>query len=638
MRLPIAAKLALTVAVPLAVVFAASLVWNYRAAREMALRDIEDSIGARVDAEAQRLDAVFRELAALVDAAAVTLGTREELTGDEAFAVARGLVRQRPLAFGSAVAFAPRAGPGGERLFAPYAHRSSDSVVEMDIAGAYDYTDARWEWFAVPASTMRPVWTEPYFDKGAGGIIMCTYAAPFFFPDGSFRGVVTIDIPLARIQGVISDSIEGGRDGFIITTSRGTIVSSPHPDSIMHNILEDPRIAPGTPAREVVDGMLAGKTQISLITDFPEPGRHFLASAPIPGPDWRLGGRIPERVVMAPVYAVLRDQALSRLGVVVIALAGILMLSVRLVRPVKRLHEAVGRIATGDLGARVSGVERHDELGDLAVAFNSMAGRLGDQVEQLASEMAKREAVESDLRVAREIQASLLPREFPTEGAVGLFGVNAPARFVAGDFFDYVKTGDGAGLLFVIADVSGKGMPAAMLMAVTRTVFRNLAVQGDDPGTIVRALNTLLLADNDRGMFVTMFIGRYETGTGDLRYTNAGHPTPYLLRAGDSPRTVGEVTGTVVGAIDEAQFEEQTLRVEPGDRLVFFTDGVTEARAPDGSFFGEQGLADLLSRHGCEPIGSLCDSVCAALDRYQAGKRADDITLLVLEHREVGAR
>jgi len=633
LRLPIAAKLALAIELPLIVLFAMAIFWNFSTLKNRSLRDNEETIGARVGAEAQHLAGVFGELAALVDAAALSLGTRDDLTAQEARAITRGLVRLRPLAYGSTVAFAPGAGPGAEGLLAPYAHRSGDGVAELEIGSVYDYADGSWEWYSVPAETLRPVWTEPYFDKGAGDIVMCTYAAPFFFTDGSFRGVVTVDIPLARVNEVIAGASGDGGEGFIIVTSKGTIVSSPHSDSIMRNILGDPRIAPGTPAGDAVGSLLRGESRVTLISSFPEPGRHFLSSAPIPGPDWRLGAWIPERVVMAPVYAELGRMVLSRVAIIGVVLLAILGLSLWLARPVKRLHAAVQRIAAGDLDARAEGVRSRDELGDLARSFNAMAARLRSQVESLANEMAAREAVEGELRVARQIQASLLPRSFPRNDKFAIAGFNAPARYVAGDYYDNILEPSNGSVLFTIADVSGKGMPAAMMMAVTRTIVRNLAGRESAPDRIVAAANAALNEDESNGMFVTLVLARYEPERGALTYCNAGHPRPALVRTDGSVALVGDITGTVVGAIPEAEFSAAGIELRPGERLVFYTDGVTEARAPDGRFYGESGLIGFLKRHAGDSLEALCDGLRQELDQFQEGKRADDVTLLVLERR-----
>ncbi|HBS28744.1 MAG TPA: hypothetical protein DEB06_04680 [Phycisphaerales bacterium] len=618
---------------PLIAVFALGMWWNYTAATGQALADNEALIREAVAAEAGRFDAVFRELAAIADASAASITERPGITAEEARGMARSIVSGRPLAYGSCVAFEPGASPIGGQRFAPYAFRSGDAIKEVELPGVYDYTDGSWEWYGAPRASGRPVWTEPYFDEGAGNILMCTYASPFYGEGNTFRGVVTVDIPLSQLQALGTTTPVADGRGFIITTSKGTLVSCPDPTSIMQNVFDDLRIARDSPARAAVERMLAGETAVGLIEGFPQPGRHFVASAPIPSPNWRLGGSIPERVVMAPVNAALRDMALSRGAVILFTLVGILAMTYWLTRPVRRLHGAVQRVASGDLDARVEGVRARDELGDLARAFNAMSARLRAQIDALASEMSARESVESELRLARQIQSTLLPRAFPANERFAIDGLNAPARYVAGDFYDSVLEPTDGTALFTIADVSGKGVPAAMVMAVTRTIFRNLAVRGVGPARVVAAANTTLYGDDPNGMFVTLILARYDPASGALTYCNAGHPRPALVRADGAVELVGDITGTIVGAIPEADYADATITLAPGERLIFYTDGVTEARGPTGGFYGEQGLLALLGRIGREPFDRLCGLIRSELESFEQGKRADDITVLVLERR-----
>lgn len=632
LRLPIAVKLALAIEVPLILLFAGALVWNFGTLRDRSLRENERWISAKVEAEAARFDGMFLEIAATVNAAALTLGEQAQLDRAQAHRVVRDLVGAHPEIYGSCLAFNPDGAEGAAALFAPYAYRPGGVVTEMDLASAYDYTSGAWEWYSTPAKSLRAVWTEPYFDEGAGNILMATYAAPVLRPDGTLHAVLTADVPLEPLQARRA----GGREEqarFLIASSKGTLVSCPDPEGIGKNIYSEMGVTSDSPARMAVERLLAGETAVGLVRGFPSPGEHFLASAPIPTPGWRLGVSVSKDIVMAPVFAELRDIVLIRIAVIVAVLTAILALSVWLTRPVKRLHDAVLRVAEGDLEARAEGVDTRDELGDLAQSFNTMAARLRSQVDALAREMAARESVESELRVARQIQSSLLPRSLPSNSRFALAGFNAPARYVAGDFYDSMMEPADGSVLFAIADVSGKGVPAAMMMAVARTIFRDLAGRESAPDRIVAAANATLSADDSNGMFVTLVLARYDPENGALDYCNAGHPRPVLVRADGSVSLVGDITGTVVGAVPEAEFSAARIELRSGDRLVYYTDGVTEARAPDGRFFGEPGLLALLERHGAEPLEALCDRVRHELDEFQAGKRADDITLLILERR-----
>jgi sigma-B regulation protein RsbU (phosphoserine phosphatase) len=294
----------------------------------------------------------------------------------------------------------------------------------------------------------------------------------------------------------------------------------------------------------------------------------------------------------------------------------------------------MGRLAGGDLSVRVGPVGGAREFEQLARGFDEMAGSLGQNIQRLAEQTAQREAIEAELRVAREIQSELLPRRFPPfpeRSDFSLHAVNAPARRVAGDFYDYFFCGEE--LMIVIADVSGKGVPAALLMAVTRTLIRNFARAGYSPREIMSRCNTVLLEDAAQGMFVTMFICRFNPITGEVVYVNAGHPHPLRKRADGRVERFGETTGGIVGILPEEQlgmYEERHDRLAPGELLFMYTDGVSEATDAAGSMFGERRLGPFLERQAMTDVRALCERLVAELDVFEGPQHADDITAVAL--------
>jgi sigma-B regulation protein RsbU (phosphoserine phosphatase) len=188
----------------------------------------------------------------------------------------------------------------------------------------------------------------------------------------------------------------------------------------------------------------------------------------------------------------------------------------------------------------------------------------------------------------------------------------------------------------VIADVSGKGVPAALLMAVTRTIVRNLASTGLSPAQIVDRANTMLIQDTGASMFVTMFLCQFNTASGKITYVNAGHPRPYRLGNNGFPRQFGEVTAALMGVSPPAElgpFAQREDRLEVGQTLLLYTDGVTEARAPDGAMLRDPGLQQLLARDGDGDVEQLCRRLVDSLNQYQRNQPADDITLVALRRR-----
>jgi sigma-B regulation protein RsbU (phosphoserine phosphatase) len=278
-------------------------------------------------------------------------------------------------------------------------------------------------------------------------------------------------------------------------------------------------------------------------------------------------------------------------------------------------------------------VESRDEIGELARAFDKMVADLKHHVTALQRETAAREVVLSELRVAREIQTALLPKRLPAGAEFELQARNLAARHVAGDFYDAFQVA-GDRVVFLVADVSGKGLPSALFMAVSRIVLRRALVESASPAAAVREVNESLVSESVGSMYLTLFVGFYEPATGKIRYVNAGHPLPWRVSASGKPSPFGEVTGGLVGLLPGMKFEEREEQLQQGDRLVVFTDGVPEARRGEEEFYGDERIAALLGDGPAEEAaGPLCDRIIAAVDAFQNGNLADDVTVLTLVRR-----
>jgi len=272
--------------------------------------------------------------------------------------------------------------------------------------------------------------------------------------------------------------------------------------------------------------------------------------------------------------------------------------------------------------------------GTIAVALENarMYSELKQQVAVL--ERAVREhnellALRRELDIARSIQQAIVPRTFPERPDVMLFADMVPAQEVGGDFYDFFFVApDRLGL--VIGDVSGKGVPAALFMAVTRTLLRSTALTGLSPVECLRRVNALLIPENTEQFFVTVFYGVVDLASGVLHYGNGGHNPPYLLRDGNVealPRTAG----TVLGMLEEVRFDPATTNLRPGDGLFLYTDGITEAMDPEGDLFTERRLQAALARATSEAPEPVVRSIVEEVRRYSDGaEQADDITAMAV--------
>lgn len=361
---------------------------------------------------------------------------------------------------------------------------------------------------------------------------------------------------------------------------------------------------------------LAGRAGISRVAGTLSAETGWLVHVPLAS----TGGAVFAGASEATVLQDLRSQ--MRFGLALLALGLVAILAVvwgtaaHVTRPVSRLAAAVRDLGRGDLDARVTGVDSRDEIGRLAEAFNRMVGDLKEHVEA-------RERVEGELRAGRSIQNSMLPKSLPAGPGFSLVARNLAARHVAGDFYDAFE--DRGSLVFVVADVSGKGLPSALYMAVSKAVLRRALLAHASLADAVADANDALEREAIGSMYLTAFVGRYDVAAGRLRYVNAGHPPPWRTGAGESAE-VGTTSGGPIGMFPRRRFEEREAGLAPGDSLVVFSDGVPEARRSDGEFYGEARLKSFLDRAGTADA----DAVASEVEAFQDGNLADDVTVMVL--------
>lgn len=246
-------------------------------------------------------------------------------------------------------------------------------------------------------------------------------------------------------------------------------------------------------------------------------------------------------------------------------------------------------------------------------------------------QMKTLESVQSDLETAARIQQKMLPQEFPPFPDRSEFSIYAEmhtAKQVGGDFYDFFIL-DEHHLGFLIADVSGKGVPASLYMAVSRTTIKAIASQIRDPATCLSTVNTMLIPESDLTTFVTAFYGVMDTRTGEVQYCNGGHNLPYIVRNNGTAEEVEATEGILLGKIEPFTFETKEFKLEPGEKILMFTDGVTEAMASDGSMYEEPRLEAFLEKHSKDDNSKLVRSLIVDVLKFMGkADQSDDITIL----------
>lgn len=294
------------------------------------------------------------------------------------------------------------------------------------------------------------------------------------------------------------------------------------------------------------------------------------------------------------------------------------------------------------LSYAASALERNEYDPAILRALDNDAGKLGTFAKtfrNLADEIVAKRQQREELAVAAEIQRSLLPRRIPADrlrGTYDLYALMRPARDVGGDFYDYFALGDHR-LGLVVADVSGKGIPAALFMAISRSVIRAVATEGVSTAASLRHANQVLAADNDAMMFVTAIYAILDLTTGELEFCNAGHEPIYRVGADGTLEQLSGGGGLPLGIDGAADYQSERLALDPGQALFFYTDGVREAFDRSREAFGYERMEDVLARNAGQPARGVVDAVMESLARFTSGaEQSDDITCLAVTWRPAG--
>ncbi len=307
----------------------------------------------------------------------------------------------------------------------------------------------------------------------------------------------------------------------------------------------------------------------------------------------------------------------------------------QMVRPLQQFTESAMNIAEGNLDVSLPDIHSEDELLQLRNSFAYMQSSLKQHINELQTATASKERLQSELVIAHDIQMGMLTTVFPERDDLDLFASMTPAKEVGGDLYDFIIEGDE--LFFIIGDVAGKGVPASLYMAVTRTLFRNLAGNYQNAANIVRQMNHSIASFNDSMLFVTAFVGVLDLRTHHLNYCNAAHTAPALITAGGQCRFLEVETNLPLGIQENYRYEEQQMPFPENTALLLYTDGLTEAMyiSADGSrkLFGQDRLIHDLERNCSASAIEVIDYLKQHVNVFADGTvQGDDLTLLFLRH------
>ena len=637
-RRGLAVKLSFFTLIGTTLIFVASFAYDYWYSSRLVLQNVEANAANLSRATVYEVETVLYGIEKVVLFIASYL-ENHDYNKEDLLTIIKHIVSTNDEIYGSTVAYEPYAFEPGEYYFAPYYYKDNGILSLKYLSGDNDYQYHLKDWYTLPKSSTRPTWSEPYYDEGAGNIFMATYSIPFYKTiDGkrTFQGIVTADLSLDWLVKIIS-SVSTFKSGYsFLISKKGNFVSHPDESLILKETIfsiadarEDPHL------REIGEAMIHGKTGFVPYQSFYLNRLSWMYYSPLPTTAWSMGVVAPEDELFADIHQLNRHIVLIAIAGFAILLLVVFTITNRMIKPLQTLASTTTDIAKGNLDIELPHVTSHDEVGDLSRSFEEMRVSLKEYISNLAASIKARERLDSELKIAQNIQMNFLPKRFPPFPEKTEFEIYAKleaAKYVGGDFFDFFLL-DEDKLFISIGDVADKGVPAALFMAMSKTLMKGVAEQEIGPAEILMKVNDEIARDNDTFMFVTVFCGILNLQTGEFIYSNAGHNPPVLIRKNQAPEWLKLPQGFILGPMMNTVYKNDRMDLNPGDLLLLYTDGVNEAMNEEHIIYSDERLIDTVTNRESDSAQELVHLVMESVNSYSGNQlQSDDITILALRY------
>ena len=557
--------------------------------------------------------------------------TRHDLTADDVYASCQKFLTINPSVKGVAVGFEPSAYPEYSKGFAPYVMRNDDGTfVTTNLSEKNNYYEK--EWYKNAKKKGEAGWSDPFVE--INGNIICSYCVPLKNASGRMIGVLAVDMSLDELTEKVQ-SIKPYPLSYLTIMDRN-LNFLVHPNKQL--------ILKGNPAQvlnkhnyEVNETIFVDiKNQVRGVGAFKMHGRQkFLYYAPVKRAGWTITLECDEDDIVDGVKAV-RWQMLGISGIGILGLMFVcLFLTRRFLRPIRLYSTAALHIADGNFHTRLPRMRDHNELWALGNSLDHMQRSLDMYINELKTTTREKGRIESELNIASKIQMSMIPKIFPPypdRDDTDIYGALIPAKAVGGDLYDFFLRDEK--LFFCVGDVSGKGVPASLVMAVTRSLLRIVAAQESRPDRIVASLNNSMSDMNESNMFVTLFVGVLDLPTGRFRYCNAGHNAPVIIDAKTGMAHMLNVKPNLpVAVLPETKFEMQETMIQPGTTIFMYTDGLTEAENKDKKLFGDDHMMHILGSKANLTAKEMVENMLDAVHKHVDGaEQSDDLTMISIKY------
>jgi len=614
-------------------VFLVVLGTNYFLSRNLLQEYVGELARTAAASTVKEIETVFSSVATSANSLASVVA-KADISEPQIQDSIRAFLKINPDIYGMTVALEPHILHRDIGEFSPYYYREGDDLGYANLA-AEDYRYLMWDWYNQPKATGSPVWTEPYYDEGGGNALMTTYATPLNLGgEKRFAGVTTADISLDWLQHLV-ENIHIRETGFGLIVSReDTVVAHPDVSRVMKKLkstLDSDFI------ENYWDTYLKSK-QAHRATYFHAPCRHktgdcWIAIKPLLDTGWKVVIVIPESELDADIMLLTGEITLIAFAGLIILVLVIVSITRKMISPLERLARVTSDIGSGNLDIKLPAPERNDEIGALTADFRNMRDSLKTHIEQLRETTAKQQKLESEIQIASDIQMSMVPGGgsiLINELNYQLYSMLRSARSVGGDLYYFQQ--DGNRLHFIIGDVSDKGVPAALFMAKTVTLYTGALNDDLSPGDTFTRMNHALTQNNDACMFVTALCGTLDLDSGELVMANAGHMHPLRKTRSDSGELVVD-GGIALGLMEDVEYSNVKLRLPPQTSLLMYTDGISEAFNPAREQYDEERLLAFVAQAKELSADALAAAVLADVEKFVDGaEQSDDITLMVIHY------
>ena len=574
---------------------------------------------------------------------------------DRMQSIMKRIVELNPHVRSCGISFRENYYPQKGRWFCPYAHRQdSDSIVVTQTIGGKQKDYLHEAWFQDAMKAKGAFWSKPFFDGTDKKTALVAYLMPIHDERDSTVAVLGVDVSLERLAREVSRNFHSIDDStawsaekeiyYFVIDSTGTFLVHPDQKRIIRSNYFDfakktsdlsDDYAGKTILNEGDSGhLMSDDDQNEIIIDNETVTLNYASLEHTP---WTMVMVFPTFYTEVAGYVIGGILTFFIIiGLIVVFFAGRRGIK-KASKPLNQLAVSANEVAKGNFDTPLPTIKSRDEIHQLRDSFDNMQRSLRQYIEELKCTTAQKSAIENELRIAHDIQMAMLPKTFPPfpeRNDVDVYGMLTPAKGVGGDLFDFYIRDER--LFFCIGDVSGKGIPAALVMAMTRSLFRNISSYASQPASIVYALNNALSDNNDANMFVTIFVGVLNLQTGQLQYCNAGHDSPLLV--GRDVGTLSCESNLPVGVIPDFKYSQQEAYIDSQTTIFLFTDGLNEAENAEHSQFGDLRIHSVakrvLAKGEHQPL-NLIYEMNEAVHTFVAGaEQSDDLTMLALQYKK----